>query len=168
MAIRTIIHAIDQSDTLHTPCEAILPEDISSDEIQTLIDDMIETMNSANGIGIAAIQINVLKRVLIAQLSSGTTVLINPKIISPSEAMIVGEEGCLSIPGVFGTVERHKKIRVKALDRHGDPVRLSLTGMDAVVVQHEVDHLDGVLFTDPERLIEYTRTTPEWNTYLGV
>jgi peptide deformylase len=118
--------------------------------LSQLIEDMFETMYAAPGIGLAATQVNVHKRLLVIDISKDGTepqVFINPEILSRDGVGKV-EEGCLSVPGIFDDVERAEKIRVRAFDRNGVPYELDLDGMLAVCVQHEMDHLEGRLFVD--------------------
>jgi peptide deformylase len=121
--------------------------------IQKLIDDMIETMRDAEGIGLAAPQIGVLLRVVVCEYADDETeelhqtVLINPEIIN-KEGEWMAEEGCLSIPGYVGTVPRAVKVTVKGKDRNGKDVKIKTDGALAHIVQHETDHLDGVLYID--------------------
>jgi peptide deformylase len=130
-------------------------------ELQELIDNMIETMREANGVGLAGPQVSQPLRLTVVETlpredddgnviegSRELFVLINPKIVSKSRKMVDGIEGCLSIPGWIGEASRHEKIRVRALDRQGNKIRLRLNGWSARIVQHEIDHLDGVLFID--------------------
>jgi peptide deformylase len=133
-------------------------------ELQTLIDDMIETMRDAPGVGLAAPQINIPQQLAVVEYAEGEDdeemeedappkpkklyVLINPEIVKVSEEKVMGIEGCLSIPGLVGEVERHESIQVKALNRHGSPVKLKVSGWMARIFQHEIDHLNGVLYTD--------------------
>ena len=147
------------NDILHKPAEKIREFDA---ETKKLITDLLDTLRDAKdpeGAGLAAPQIGVLKRALIARRFyrdpdnpeielSKEYVFVNPKIISSSEELVSGMEACLSIPDTYGLVERPKKIKVKALDEHGEVVRKTLTGFMARIVQHEIDHLDGILFTD--------------------
>ena len=121
-----------------------------NDEIRTLVDDMFETMYDAPGIGLAAVQVNVLKRVITIDLSEEKNeprCFINPEIIASSgdEKM---EEGCLSVPGIYEPVIRAKEITVRFLDRDGQQQELNADGLLAVCIQHEMDHLDGKLFVD--------------------
>ncbi len=121
--------------------------------IQTLIDDMIDTMREAQGVGLAAPQIGVLLRVIVAEYADEETeelhqtVLINPEITS-REGEWMAEEGCLSVPGYVGTVPRARKITVKGKDRTGRDVKIKTDGTLAHILQHEIDHLDGVLYID--------------------
>ncbi|HEX5056491.1 MAG TPA: peptide deformylase [Gammaproteobacteria bacterium] len=145
MAILEILHFPDER--LRRVCS---PVEVFDDTLQTLIDDMFETMYAAPGIGLAAIQVNVHKRVLVADISedrSGAICLINPEILS-TEGEEEMDEGCLSVPGFYETVRRAERIRVKALDRKGSPVELETGDLLAVCIQHEIDHLNGKLFVD--------------------
>ena len=129
--------------------KAIAVESVD-EKIRTLVDDLLETMYDAPGIGLAATQVDVHKRVLVADLSedkSAPFVLINPEILS-RDGVEVTEEGCLSVPGVYEKVERAEHITVKALDRDGNSVEMEAHGLLAVCIQHECDHLDGKLFVD--------------------
>lgn len=114
---------------------------------QVLAESMVKIMKSAHGVGLAAPQIGVLERVIVIAPQGKAMILINPEITA-SEGEAIGEEGCLSIPGLYGDVKRAKKVSVKALDRKGREVEYEMEGMSARVVQHEIDHLDGVLFID--------------------
>jgi peptide deformylase len=115
-----------------------------------LIDDMFETMYEAPGIGLAATQVDVHKRLLVLDVSEDKTrpmVFINPEILC-SEGTQTYQEGCLSVPGIFADVTRCNQITVKALDRHGEPFELTADGLLAVCIQHEMDHLAGKVFVD--------------------
>lgn len=113
-----------------------------------LIDDMLETMEEHEGVGLAAPQVAVPKRIFVARWEGETYALINPVIEWKSDEMVIGTEGCLSIPGVQAEVNRHAKIRVRALDRNGNKFELEPEGWLARIFQHEIDHLDGVLIID--------------------
>lgn len=120
--------------------------------IQKLIDDMIETMYKANGVGLAAPQVGVSKRLIVVDTSSreenqSLVVLINPKIIN-SEGEILSEEGCLSLPGFTTRLKRKEKILVKGLDRNGKEIEIYAEGLFSRALQHEIDHLDGILLID--------------------
>lgn len=112
-----------------------------------LLEDMVETMYAAQGIGLAGPQIGVSKRILVVDAGDGPIALVNPRIVD-HKGRASGTEGCLSIPGIYGEVERWKEIVVKGLDQNGEPVVYEAGGLLAVVFQHEIDHLDGQLFTD--------------------
>jgi len=144
----------DPNHDLRLRSEEINKKELAKDETQTLIDNMIETMKSADGVGLAAPQIGVHKKIIIVETKSGPEVFINPRITSRSLWHVTSEEGCLSIPGVYGQVKRNKKVTVKALDRHGHKIRRKVSGMEAIIFQHEIDHLNGILFID--RVINFT------------
>ncbi len=120
------------------------------DALRALIDDMFETMYAAPGIGLAATQVDVHRRLLVTDVSSEKNephVLINPEIIE-REGHTISEEGCLSVPGFYAEVQRAERIRVRFLDRQGETVEQDMDGLLAICVQHEMDHLDGKLFVD--------------------
>ncbi len=121
---------------------------ISTPEFQTFLDDLIETMFVEDGVGIAAPQVGRNERICIVHEHGGAKVYINPEIAKMSETTQESEEGCLSVPGVWGMVTRAKKVTFRALDRHGRQVEFDAKGFMATVYQHEVDHLDGILFVD--------------------
>jgi len=126
------------------------PVDAVDDELRRLIGDMFETMYEAPGIGLAATQVDVHKRLLVADVSpdkSEPHVLINPEIIE-KDGVTVTDEGCLSVPGYYEEVERAQHIRVRFLDRDGEPREMEAEGLLAVCIQHEMDHLEGKLFVD--------------------
>ena len=146
MAIRKILEFPDPR--LRTRA-AIVPA--VDGRIQTLIDDMFETMYDANGIGLAASQIDVHEQVIVIDLSSDGSaprVFVNPTIEVIDETLDGFEEGCLSVPGFSEPVDRPKAIKVDALDRDGNPINETVTGLLAVCLQHEMDHLQGKLFVD--------------------
>jgi peptide deformylase len=121
-----------------------------TEEVRRLVDDMFETMYQAPGIGLASIQVNVPLRVIVVDVSedrSQPIALINPEILS-KEGVEQMDEGCLSVPGVYETVQRADRIRVRHLDRDGNTVERDADGLLAVCIQHEIDHLDGKLFVD--------------------
>ncbi len=124
--------------------------EVVDDRLRQLADDMFETMYAAPGIGLAATQVDVHQRLLVVDVSTDKTdphVLINPEILQ-KDGVAVTEEGCLSVPGYFDEVERAGHIRVRYLDRNGQPVERDMEGLLAVCVQHEMDHLEGRLFVD--------------------
>lgn len=129
-------------------------------ELHTLLDDMVETMRDAPGVGLAAPQIGLSDRILVIEYHEKEEdeenedapkkvwTVINPEIVKVSEEMLMGVEGCLSIPGLLGEVERHAEVQVKALNKHGKPVKIKAKGWLARIFQHEIDHLNGILFTE--------------------
>lgn len=127
-----------------------LPVEVVDDSLRELIDDMFETMYDAPGIGLAATQVDVHRRLLVADVSTdrdAPIVLVNPVILE-KDGVAITEEGCLSVPGYFEEVERADHIRVRYLDRNGEEQTSEFEGLLAVCVQHEIDHLDGKLFID--------------------
>jgi peptide deformylase len=128
--------------------------------LQTVIDDMVETMRDAPGVGLAAPQIGLSERIIVVEYfereedeekeeaPKKVWALLNPEIVKSSEETVTGVEGCLSIPGLVGEVERHAAIHVKGLNRHGKPVKIKAEGWLARIFQHEIDHLNGILFPD--------------------
>jgi peptide deformylase len=126
------------------------PVEVVDDALRGLIDDMFETMYEAPGIGLAATQVDVHKRLLVADVTTDNTdpyALINPTILE-KDGLTVTEEGCLSVPGFYEAVERAEHIRVRFLNPEGDEIEMEVEGMLAVCIQHEIDHLDGKLFVD--------------------
>jgi len=129
--------------------EKAAPIEKVTDEIKTLIGDMFETMVEANGVGLAAPQVGKKLRLFVAVADDDVKrVFINPQIVSTSEEVGDYEEGCLSIPGVYETIRRPVRVTVQALDENGKPFTLEADGLLARIIQHETDHLDGILFID--------------------
>jgi peptide deformylase len=129
------------------------------DTLRQLLDDMLETMYGAPGIGLAATQVNVDKRVVVIDVSEEKDqplTLINPEILELSGVEEM-EEGCLSVPGVYETVQRADRVRIRSLGRDGQPFELETSGLLAVCIQHEIDHLDGKLFVDYLSQLKRTR-----------
>ena len=133
---------------ISTPVAAV------DDALRALMDDMLQTMYDAPGIGLAAIQVGVPKRVIVMDIAKGEETppepryFVNPEILSASEEMFVYEEGCLSVPEIFDEVERPARVRLRYLDYHGKKHEEDAEGLFAVCIQHEIDHLNGVLFID--------------------
>ena len=126
------------------------PVEVVDDALRALIDNMFETMYEAPGIGLAATQVDVHKRFLVADVSPDQTdphVFINPQILE-KDGVIVSDEGCLSVPGYYEEVQRAEHIRVRYLDQQGEQQEMEAEGLLAVCIQHEIDHLDGKLFVD--------------------
>ena len=148
MAIRPIITAPDpRLKVVSEPVESV------DDEIRALIDDMFETMYDAPGIGLAAIQIGVSKRIVVMDIADAESppeprCFINPEVVWTSEDVTTYEEGCLSVPDYYAEVDRPAQARVKFLDRDGKAQEIEADGLLATCIQHEIDHLNGVLFVD--------------------
>jgi len=133
---------------LHTVAK---PVAVVDERIRQLVTDMLETMYAADGVGLAATQVDVHERVIVMDTSEqhdDPVVLINPEIIERSEEMKVSEEGCLSVPQIYDRVERHARVRVRALGRDGQTFEMDAEGLLAVCVQHEMDHLLGKVFVE--------------------
>jgi len=136
-------------------------------ELQTLIDNMFETMRAASGVGLAAPQIGKSLRLVVVEYTEDEDenakpkkyVLVNPEIVKRSEEMVTDIEGCLSLPGLAGKVERHHAVTIKAKNRFGKPLKMEAQDWLARIFQHEIDHLDGVLYID--RAEEVFEPTPE-------
>jgi len=127
---------------------AVKVEDPKQEKYQHLIADMILTMRKENGIGLAAIQVEVNERIIIVETKDGAIPFVNPEIISHSNDLELGEEGCLSVPGQYGAVKRYSSVSVKSLDKNGNEQIHDAEGLFARVLQHEIDHLNGILFID--------------------
>ena len=135
------------------------------DAVRRLVDDLFETMQAAKGVGLAANQVGVAQRVAVVDVGPDDPppiALINPRIVQVSDEVETAEEGCLSIPEIFGEVERPLRVTVEALDREGRPFRAEVSGYKARAVQHEIDHLDGVLFLDHLSAVKRSLLLSKW------
>jgi len=133
---------------LHTIAKPVAQVD---DRIRQLVDDMLETMYAADGVGLAATQVDVHERVIVIDTSDARNdphVLINPELIAKSEEMSLGDEGCLSVPAIYDKVPRHARVGVRALNRAGEIYEFEAEGLLSVCVQHEMDHLMGKVFVE--------------------
>lgn len=144
MALREIVKFGE--DILRKKCRVVTAFD---DRLGILLDDLAETLQSADGVGLAAPQVGMLRRAVVIDIrdGKGTMELVNPEIIS-MDGKQLGDEGCLSAPGEWAKVERPMRVTVKAFDRHGNEFTVNGEGLLARALCHEIDHLDGVLFTD--------------------
>jgi len=150
MSVRRILTVDSDLKTLKQKSK---PVEAVDDELRALMDDMLETMYAAPGIGLAAIQVGVPKRVIVMDLARGDEAkqpryFVNPEVLWASEELAPYEEGCLSVPEIYDEVERPARVRVRYLDYDGQPVEEDAEGLYAVCIQHEIDHLEGVLFLD--------------------
>jgi len=166
MALREIVTV--PNDVLRRKARKITEFD---KELQKTIDDMVETMREAPGVGLAAPQVGLLDRLVVVEYEEDDEkedspkklyVVVNPEIISASEETEMGIEGCLSIPGLVGEVERSLEVVVRGQNRRGQPVKIKANGWLARIFQHEIDHLDGILYTD--RATRVWKPTPEEET----
>jgi len=135
------------------------------DAVRELLDDLFETMYAARGVGLAANQVGDTRRVAVVDIGKDAPeqlVLINPVLVEKDDETEIAEEGCLSIPEIFGDVERPLRVVVQALDRHGEPFRLESAGYQARAIQHEIDHLDGVLFLDHLSAVKRSLLLSKW------
>ncbi len=164
---------------LRQPAAPVPLDEIRSAETQRLIDDMVETMREYNGAGLAANQVHVLKQVCVIEVSGNPrypdapsiplTVLVNPKVTPLTEELAEGWEGCLSVPDMRGVVPRATEVRLEAYDRDGERIDLVAKEFFARVIQHETDHLNGIVYLD--RMKDFSTLThlAEWNKYwLGI
>ena len=158
MTVRTIVTLPDP--VLRRKARPVTKFD---EKLQTLIDDMVDTMRDAPGVGLAAPQVGISERVIVVEYAEPEEteegeepqevepklyVMVNPEIAKASPETVVGVEGCLSIPMLVGEVERSQEIRIKGLNRRGQPMKLKVDGWLARIFQHEIDHVNGVVFTD--------------------
>jgi peptide deformylase len=143
---------------LRRVADPVPKNELGSERIQRLIDDMIETMREQRGVGLAAPQVHVSRQIAVLEASEQAgypaerefplTVIVNPVVVERSEEKVYDWEGCLSIEGVRGRVPRHARVTIEALDRAGKPLKLELADFPAIIAQHETDHLQGILFID--------------------
>ncbi|PYO19290.1 MAG: peptide deformylase [Candidatus Rokuibacteriota bacterium] len=164
---------------LRQQAERVLPADIQSAQVQRLIDDMIETMHEYDGAGLAANQLHVPRQIAVIEVAKNPrypdapeiplTVLINPMVTPTSEEIEEGWEGCLSVPDMRGVVPRYTAVRLECLDRQGKPVDLVAKDFFARVIQHETDHLNGIVYVDRIRDMRTLSHIAEWQRHwLGV
>ncbi len=144
MAKRNILTVDTDNETLRKKSREVERID---ERIITLLDDMAETMYAANGVGLAAPQVGILKRVVVIDVGDGLIELINP-VITYKKGEQIDAEGCLSVPGKSGTVSRPEKVMVRALNRHGEEINIEGSGLLARALCHEIDHLSGTIYTD--------------------
>ena len=173
MAVLKVIKA--GHPTLRKVSKYIFKKEYKSLQFQEFIDDLVETMRAENGAGIAAPQVNIKRRVFVMEVKDNPRypnkesfpllIAINPEIEPIGTKKVKSWEGCLSIPGLRGRLKRYKKIKLKALDRHGKPYEKVLKGFAAVVAQHELDHLNGTLFIDRMKSMKTFSFREEYEEY---
>jgi len=138
------------------------PVDVVTDDVRKLIDDMFDTMHAANGIGLAAPQVGRTERVAVVDVDKARYALVNPEIVVADGKKEKTEEGCLSIPDVYGDVVRPTRVIIRALDRDGQPIEVEATGLLGRCFQHEIDHLHGKLFIDHLSFLKRRSTLARW------
>lgn len=146
MTVLTVLRFPDER--LRTKAEEVTEV---NDDIRKIVDDMFETMYAENGVGLAATQVNIHQRIVVMDTTedkSDPITLINPEIVEKSDETFINEEGCLSVPGCYAKVDRHERVTVKALDRDGNEFTRDADELLSICIQHELDHLKGVLFVD--------------------
>jgi peptide deformylase len=173
MPIRPIVRL--GHPALRTPAKPVAPDAIASPELQALVDDMIETMRAAQGVGLAAPQVGVGLQLFVYEAVDGRSpeeaiplqAVINPMLTPQPGEMVEDWEGCLSIPDLRGLVPRHPAVRVRCLDRRGRPADYLVKGFEARIVQHEYDHLNAVVFLDRMRDFRSLAFYDEWEKFLA-
>lgn len=174
MPVRPIIRL--GHPALRTPAEPVDPERLAAPETQSLIDDMLETMLAEGGVGLAAPQLGIGLQLFVyaavdpdrptPEEEPELAVLVNPAIEPVSGELVYDWEGCLSIPDLRGLVPRHPEVRVHALDRHGQTISERVDGYAARIIQHEYDHLNGIVFLDRMRDLRSLAFSDEWAEYM--
>jgi|HubBroStandDraft_3_1064219.scaffolds.fasta_scaffold01896_3 peptide deformylase len=163
---------------LRTPAQAIAPERVADPETQRLVEDLVETMRAASGVGLAAPQVGEGVQLFVYEAPGQPDtpgretpillqVVINPMITPQGGELVYEWEGCLSIPDLRGLVPRHPAVRVRGLDRRGQPLDFTAAGFEARIVQHEFDHLNGIVFLDRMRDLKALAFAAEWERYLS-
>lgn len=150
---------IHPNPILHQVATPVDLSEIQHSSFQKLLDDMVETMFDAQGIGLAAPQIGISKRTIIVQMGQKAEAFINPEIVGHSWRTLWYEEGCLSVPGVYGKVKRFRGVKIHAWMRDGKEITIDVAGLPAIIFQHEIDHLNGILFIEKAKSLSNKRTT---------
>ena len=146
--------------------EETVPVEVVTDELRQLAADMFETMKVADGVGLAAPQVGRRERLCVVEVEETRLTLFNPEIVA-REGRIKWEEGCLSIPNTFGTVDRSERVTVRAINEHGAPIEVTADGLLGVCLQHEIDHLHGKLFIDHLSFLKRRSAMNEWDEQKG-
>lgn len=167
MSVRPIVRLGHPS--LRTLARAVLRQSLAAPEIQELIDDMVDTMHEAHGVGLAANQVGVDLQIFIYEApvhDIPLRVVVNPMITPQERELAYDWEGCLSIPDLRGMVPRHSAVRIQGLDREGKPLDFVARGFEARIIQHEFDHLNGVVFLDRMRDFKTLGYIEEWGLHM--
>jgi len=138
----------DPTPSLRQRSQEVEVSEIQTPEFQAYLDKLAQTMIIEDGVGIASPQVGRNIRAIVVNMLNGPECFMNPEIVKKSEAMEASDEGCLSVPEKYGVVQRHKKVTLRALNRHGRRVQFEAKAFPAIIFQHEIDHLDGILFID--------------------
>lgn len=172
MAVRSILRL--GHPVLRSPSDRVLPERLGDPEIQELIDDLIDTLRDSGGVGLAAPQVGEPLQIFVYESLADADrepvplrVLVNPMVEPHARELVYDWEGCLSIPGMRGLVPRYPEVRIEALDRQGEPVSLLAEDFEARIVQHEYDHLNGVVYLDRMRDLRSLSYEEEWREFLA-
>ena len=171
MAVRPILRL--GHPVLRSPTDRVDPERLDDPEIQELIDDLIETLRDSGGVGLAAPQVGAPLQIFVYESLAEDRdpvplrVLVNPMVEPHARELVYDWEGCLSIPGMRGLVPRYPEVHIEALDRRGGPVSLRAEGFEARIVQHEYDHLNGVVYLDRMRDLRSLSFEEEWRRFLA-
>lgn len=166
MAVRTLLRL--GHPVLRSPADRVPPDRLDRSAIQGLVDDLLDTLLDSGGVGLAAPQVGESLQVFVYRTEDAEhRVLINPMVEPHARELVYDWEGCLSIPGLRGLVPRYPEVRVEALDRDGDPVSFIAEGLEARIIQHEFDHLNGVVYLDRMRDFRSLSFEEEWHEYLA-
>lgn len=161
---------------LRTPAMEVPPDEITSDSVQSLIDDMIVTMRDAKGVGLSAPQVEDGRQIFVYEVTENPRlpdgpvplrVILNPMIVAQPGRLVYDWEGCSSVPGLRGLVPRHPAVRVRGLGRDGEPVDFKASSLESRIVQHEYDHLNGVVFLDRMRDLRSLAYSEEFERYMA-
>jgi peptide deformylase len=161
---------------LRTPARAISPEDVGAERLERLIDDLVETMHAAGSVGLSAPQVGVGLQVFVYEIPDEPEVpgdavplkvILNPMLVATPGRLVYDWEGCTSVPDLRGLVPRHPSVRIRGLDRQGGAVDAVANGLEARVIQHEYDHLNGMVFLDRMRDLRSLAFSAEWDEYIG-
>lgn len=174
MATLTIVRLGHPS--LRTPAQAVSKQDIGTPQLERLIDDLVETMRGAGSVGLSAPQIGIGQQIFVYEIPDHPEVpgdavplkvILNPMLVAQPGRLVYDWEGCTSVPDLRGLVPRHPAVRIRGLDRHGDAVDYVASGLEGRVIQHEYDHLNGMVFLDRMRDLRSLAFSAEWQEYLA-
>lgn len=174
MATLTIVRLGHPS--LRTPAQAVSKQDIGTPQLERLIDDLVETMHGASSVGLSAPQIGIGQQIFVYEIPDHPEVpgdavplkvILNPMLVAQPGRLVYDWEGCTSVPDLRGLVPRHPAVRIRGLDRHGDAVDYVASGLEGRIIQHEYDHLNGMVFLDRMRDLRSLAFSAEWQEYLA-